>query len=65
MGANTDDTTEEGWRLPDRVKVTIRCRKCGDKFILRGRREQGRVETGFKQCLCNNRTELDMEAEDE
>ncbi len=41
-----------------RVKVTIRCRQCGEKFILRGRRERGRVETGFKQCVCDNREDF-------
>lgn len=50
--------------MTDRVKVTIRCRRCGDKFTLRGRRDKDRVETGFKQCLCNNRTDLDIEVED-
>jgi len=56
---------KEGWSLAERVKVTIRCRRCGDKFTLRGRREHGRIETGFKQCLCNNRSDLDIEVEDE
>ncbi|MED4581441.1 hypothetical protein [Brevibacillus choshinensis] len=38
-----------------RAKVTIRCNICGEKFTLRGRREPGgQVETGFKQCLCDN-----------
>ncbi|GED30883.1 hypothetical protein [Brevibacillus centrosporus] len=38
-----------------RAKVTIRCNVCGEKFTLRGRREPGgQVETGFKQCLCDN-----------
>jgi ribosomal protein L37E len=44
----------------NRVKVTIRCRRCGEKYILRGRKEHGRIDTGFKQCLCNNTHELDM-----
>lgn len=46
-----------------RVKVTIRCRRCGERFVLRGRRDKGRVETGFKQCLCNNREDFDIETE--
>lgn len=46
-----------------RVKVTIRCRHCGERFVLRGRKEKGRVETGFKQCLCNNRDDFDIETE--
>jgi len=38
-----------------RTKVTIRCNVCGEKFTLRGRRDpEGSVETGFKQCLCDN-----------
>lgn len=38
-----------------RAKVTIRCNICGEKFTLRGRRDQqGGVDTGFKQCLCDN-----------
>lgn len=46
-----------------RVKVTIRCRHCGERFVLRGRKEKERVETGFKQCLCNNRDDFDIETE--
>lgn len=38
----------------ERVKVTIICKACGEKYILRGRRHGGKLETGFKQCLCNN-----------
>ena len=38
-----------------RVKVTIRCNVCGETFTLRGRREpNGQIETGFRQCLCDN-----------
>lgn len=44
-----------------RVKVTIRCNRCGEKFVLRGKREKGRVETGFKQCLCDNRDNFEVE----
>lgn len=50
-------------KRPVRVKVTIRCKRCGEKYILRGRKEKGRIETGFKQCLCNNATDLDIEEE--
>lgn len=45
----------EGTNL--RVKISIRCKLCGEKFVLRGKREKDRIDTGFKQCLCNN-TEL-------
>ncbi|MEK3743412.1 hypothetical protein NST23_12060 [Brevibacillus sp. FSL K6-0770] len=39
----------------ERAKVTIQCNVCGEKFTLRGRRGPGgQVETGFKQCLCDN-----------
>ncbi|WJQ84022.1 hypothetical protein [Brevibacillus brevis] len=39
----------------DRAKVTIQCNVCGEKFTLRGHREPGgQIETGFKQCLCDN-----------
>lgn len=38
-----------------RVKVHIRCQKCGESFILRGTRDhKGRIDTGFKRCLCDN-----------
>jgi len=47
--------------MGEKVKVTIRCRKCGEQFILKGRRERGRVETGFKQCLCDNTDDFDIE----
>ena len=44
-----------------RVKVTIRCNVCGEKFVLRGKREKGSIDTGFKQCICNNSNDLDIE----
>ncbi|WP_308639116.1 hypothetical protein [Paenibacillus silvisoli] len=45
-----------------RVKVTIRCNQCGEKFVLRGvRREKDKIDTGFKQCLCNNLHDFDVE----
>ncbi|BAU28920.1 hypothetical protein DFP93_103233 [Aneurinibacillus soli] len=40
----------------ERYKVTIRCSVCGERYILRGSLNKfGQVETGFKQCICNNR----------
>ncbi|MFD2611990.1 hypothetical protein [Paenibacillus gansuensis] len=45
----------------ERVKVTIRCRKCNEKFTLRGRRDKGRIDTGFKQCLCNNENDFEIQ----
>lgn len=44
-----------------RIKVTIRCKACGEKFVLRGRREKGSIDTGFKQCICENSNDLDIE----
>jgi DNA-directed RNA polymerase subunit RPC12/RpoP len=40
--------------VKDRVKVHIRCNLCGERFILKGRKEKGKIDTGFKQCLCSN-----------
>ncbi|WP_176444732.1 hypothetical protein [Paenibacillus herberti] len=44
-----------------RVKISIRCRICGEKFVLRGRRDGVRIDTGFKQCLCNNTDDFEIE----
>ena len=44
-----------------RTKVTIRCNVCGEKFILRGRRSKTGIDTGFKQCICNNSEDLEVE----
>ncbi len=44
-----------------RVKVKITCKTCGERFILRGKKERGEIETGFKQCLCDNRHYFDIE----
>ena len=38
-----------------RIKIKIRCKQCGERFTLRGKKDRGRIETGFKQCLCDNR----------
>ncbi|MBW4082856.1 hypothetical protein [Paenibacillus sp. S150] len=37
-----------------RVKVRIICKQCGESYILRGIKEQGVIQTGFKQCLCSS-----------
>jgi DNA-directed RNA polymerase subunit RPC12/RpoP len=47
-----------------RVKVVIRCNQCGERFILRGKKEKNRIETGFKQCLCNNENDFHIDTED-
>ncbi|WCK56058.1 hypothetical protein PP175_09175 [Aneurinibacillus sp. Ricciae_BoGa-3] len=40
----------------ERYQVTIYCPECGERFILRGSKAgTGSIETGFKQCICNNR----------
>lgn len=44
-----------------RIKVKIRCKHCGERFVLRGKREKGRIETGFKQCLCSNASDFEIE----
>lgn len=43
--------------------VTIRCRQCGERFILKGTVRKGKIETGFKQCLCKNAVNLDISSE--
>ncbi|MFD1677135.1 hypothetical protein [Alicyclobacillus fodiniaquatilis] len=48
--------------ISNRIKVHIRCQKCGETFILRGIRDaKGRIETGFKRCLCDNEIDFDIE----
>ncbi|MCV9948013.1 MULTISPECIES: hypothetical protein [Paenibacillus] len=37
-----------------RIKVRIHCKRCGERFVLRGRMEQGQIQTGFKRCICDN-----------
>ncbi|MFC6332307.1 hypothetical protein ACFP56_06695 [Paenibacillus septentrionalis] len=44
-----------------RVKVVIRCKACGEKYILRGRKDKGIYETGFKMCICDNSDDLEIE----
>lgn len=44
-----------------RVKVKIVCQECGECFILSGRKVQGKIETGFKQCVCDNQQHFEME----
>lgn len=47
-----------------RTRVIIRCRRCGERFTLRGKKEKGRVNTGFKQCLCSNDRDFDVHVEE-
>lgn len=66
MRSETAATMQDGSgevEIPsNRVKIHIRCRKCGEVFILRGVRDvRGHVETGFRRCLCDNEREFDIE----
>ncbi|WP_170145226.1 hypothetical protein [Ammoniphilus oxalaticus] len=46
----------------DRQKVMIRCNLCGEKYTLVGKKGRaGQVETGFKQCLCNNERDFEIQ----
>jgi hypothetical protein len=47
-----------------RVKVIINCRKCGEKYTLRGRKNKNTIETGFKRCICDNEHDFDMVTEE-
>ncbi|GGH42608.1 hypothetical protein HNR77_003642 [Paenibacillus sp. JGP012] len=46
-----------------RIKIKIRCKQCGERFTLRGKKERNRIETGFKQCLCDNKDQFEIEEE--
>ncbi|MBE3553448.1 MAG: hypothetical protein IMW85_00220 [Thermicanus sp.] len=38
-----------------KVKVTVRCNRCGEVYTLRGRRDKnGHIHTGFRRCICDN-----------
>lgn len=43
------------------VKVKIRCKRCGERFTLKGRKEKGKIETGFRQCICSNQHDFEIE----
>jgi hypothetical protein len=47
-----------------RIKVTIRCKNCGERFVLKGRKDKGKVDTGFKQCICSNDEDFDIDVEE-
>jgi len=47
-----------------RFKVTIRCKVCAERFVLKGKREKGKIETGFKMCVCGNDQDLDIQFEE-
>lgn len=46
--------------LGKRVKVVIRCNHCGERFVLRGKKERGQINTGFRSCLCNNHSDFEI-----
>ncbi|SFJ57435.1 hypothetical protein [Thermoflavimicrobium dichotomicum] len=50
-------------RENERMMVTIRCLRCGERFILKGRVKRGRIETGFKRCLCDNESDFEIRNE--
>ncbi|SFK92334.1 hypothetical protein SAMN03159341_102172 [Paenibacillus sp. 1_12] len=45
----------------DRIKVLIRCNLCGEKFVLKGKQDKGKIDTGFKQCVCSNEKDFFIE----
>lgn len=45
----------------EKCVVAISCNRCGERFVLKGRRRKGKIETGFKRCLCNNEDDFNME----
>jgi hypothetical protein len=53
---------EPTFPMANRIKVHIQCLRCGETFILRGEKDaKGRIDTGFKRCLCSNEDEFDFE----
>lgn len=47
-----------------RVKVTIRCKQCGERFVLKGKKDKDKIDTGFRQCICNNMNDFEIEPRD-
>jgi DNA-directed RNA polymerase subunit RPC12/RpoP len=45
----------------ERIKVIIRCKRCGERFVLKGRKDNDRIDTGFKQCVCSNEKDFIIE----
>ncbi len=46
-----------------RYRIIIRCPKCGEKYILRGKiNKEGKYDTGFKRCICGNEEKLYIDA---
>jgi hypothetical protein len=63
MNLNTEMISDGSYTMgKDRVKVFIRCKHCGESYILRGTVDRGgHVITGFKRCLCDNETDFETE----
>jgi DNA-directed RNA polymerase subunit RPC12/RpoP len=49
---------------PNKYIVNIECNQCGERFVLKGKMKKGRIETGFKKCLCDNQDEFDISQEE-
>lgn len=47
----------------DRYQVMIHCKRCGERFFLKGTMKNGIIETGFKRCLCDNESDFEIETE--
>jgi DNA-directed RNA polymerase subunit RPC12/RpoP len=47
-----------------RVKVTIRCKQCGERFVLKGKKDKDKIDTGFRQCICSNTLDFEIEPRD-
>jgi hypothetical protein len=49
----------------DRLKVFITCKQCGERFTLRGKKDdKGKLNTGFKKCLCDNENQFLIRSEE-
>lgn len=46
-----------------KMKVSIHCKHCGEKFILRARKNKGKLNTGFKRCVCDNDEDFELEVQ--
>lgn len=46
--------------IEHRIKVIINCKRCGEKYTLRGKKSKDKIETGFKRCVCDNEQDFDM-----
>ncbi|MGA9173402.1 MAG: hypothetical protein WBZ33_05410 [Thermoactinomyces sp.] len=47
----------------EKYVVNIHCNQCGEHFILKGRMRKGKIETGFKRCLCDNTDDFEIHKE--